>query len=104
MAGTGKTAFSHAAEVHYALPEGDEWSFNAWAPRVIGNDAYVPLCHYSGVEGDPADACWITAGTRSTTTSPNACSSACGPRSGSVAGSRATETLAKIVEEEQRRS
>ena len=50
MAGTGKTAFSHAAEVHYALPEGDEWSFNAWAPRVIGNDAYVPLCHYSGVK------------------------------------------------------
>ena len=48
MAGTGKTAFSHAAEVHYALPEGDEWSFNAWAPRVIGNEAYVPLCHYSG--------------------------------------------------------
>ena len=38
----------HAAEVHYALPEGDEWSFNAWSPRVIGNDAYVPLCHYSG--------------------------------------------------------
>jgi hypothetical protein len=48
MSGTGHTAFSHAAEVHYALPEGDEWSFNAWAPRVIGNDAYVPLCHYSG--------------------------------------------------------
>ena len=48
MAGTGKTAFSHAAEVHYALPEGDEWSFNAWSPRVIGNEAYVPLCHYSG--------------------------------------------------------
>lgn len=47
-AGVGKTAFSHAAEVHYALPEGDEWSFNAWSPRVIGNDAYVPLCHYSG--------------------------------------------------------
>jgi isopropylmalate/homocitrate/citramalate synthase len=48
MSGTGNTAFSHAAEVHYALPEGDEWSFNAWSPRVIGNDAYVPLCHYSG--------------------------------------------------------
>jgi isopropylmalate/homocitrate/citramalate synthase len=48
LAGTGHTAFSHAAEVHYALPEGDEWSFNAWSPRVIGNDAYVPLCHYSG--------------------------------------------------------
>ena len=47
-AGVGKTAFSHAAEVHYALPEGDEWSFNAWSPKVIGNDAYVPLCHYSG--------------------------------------------------------
>jgi isopropylmalate/homocitrate/citramalate synthase len=50
QAGCGHTAFSHAAEVHYALPEGDEWSFNAWAPRVIGNDHYVPLCHYSGVE------------------------------------------------------
>jgi len=48
MSGTGHTAFSHAAEVHYALPEGDEWSFNAWSPRVIGNEAYVPLCHYSG--------------------------------------------------------
>jgi isopropylmalate/homocitrate/citramalate synthase len=47
-AGVGKTAFSHAAEVHYALPEGDEWSFNAWSPKVIGNEAYVPLCHYSG--------------------------------------------------------
>ena len=34
MSGTGQTAFSHAAEVHYALPEGDEWSFNAWSPRV----------------------------------------------------------------------
>jgi 2-isopropylmalate synthase len=48
LAGTGHTAFSHAAEVHYALPEGDEWSFNAWSPKVIGNRAYVPLCHYSG--------------------------------------------------------
>ncbi len=48
LAGTGRTAFSHAAEVHYALPEGDEWSFNAWSPKVIGNSAYVPLCHYSG--------------------------------------------------------
>jgi 2-isopropylmalate synthase len=46
--GVGQTAFSHAAEVHYALPEGDEWSFNAWSPRVTGGTVYVPLCHYSG--------------------------------------------------------
>ena len=48
MTGVGKTAFSHAAEVHYALPEGDEWSFNAWSPAVVGGTHYVPLCHYSG--------------------------------------------------------
>ena len=61
MAGTGQTAFSHAAEVHYALPEGDEWSFNAWAPKVIGNEAYVPLCHYSGpkaIQRRVLDAGW----------------------------------------------
>lgn len=50
LAGVGKTAFSHAAEVHYVLPEGDEWAFNAWAPEVLGNSAYVPTCHYSGPE------------------------------------------------------
>ncbi len=61
MAGTGHTAFSHAAEVHYALPEDDEWSFNAWAPRVIGNESYVPLCHYSGpkaIQRRVLDAGW----------------------------------------------
>ena len=50
MAGVGKTAFSHAAEVHYVLPEDDEWAFNAWSPAVLGNTAYVPTCHYSGTE------------------------------------------------------
>jgi isopropylmalate/homocitrate/citramalate synthase len=48
LAGHGKTAFSHAAEVHYVLPKGDEWSFNAWSPRVLGAKAYIPLCHYAG--------------------------------------------------------
>jgi len=48
MTGVGRTAFSHAAEVHYALPEGDEWSFNAWSPRVTGGTVYVPPFHYSG--------------------------------------------------------
>lgn len=51
MAGVGRTAFSHCAEVHYVLPKGGEWAFNAWAPKVIGNSAYVPLCHYSGPMG-----------------------------------------------------
>ncbi|MFQ5860477.1 MAG: LeuA family protein [Dehalococcoidia bacterium] len=44
----GERSFSHAAEVHYVLPEGDRWSFNAWAPEVAGNRAYIPMCHYSG--------------------------------------------------------
>lgn len=48
LPGTGRTAFSHAAEVHYVLPESDLWSFNAWSPKVLGNTDYVPLCHYSG--------------------------------------------------------
>ena len=48
MAGVGKTAFSHAAEVHYVLPKGDEWSFNAWSPKVLGASAYIPLSHYAG--------------------------------------------------------
>jgi isopropylmalate/homocitrate/citramalate synthase len=48
LAGTGRTAFSHAAEVHYVLPEGDQWSFNAWAPKTLGSTDYVALCHYSG--------------------------------------------------------
>ena len=48
MAGVGKTAFSHAAEVHYVLPKGDLWSFNAWSPAVIGASAYTPLSHYAG--------------------------------------------------------
>jgi isopropylmalate/homocitrate/citramalate synthase len=34
--------------VHYVLPKGGEWAFNAWSPKVIGNRDYVPLCHYSG--------------------------------------------------------
>lgn len=50
LAAVGRTAFSHAAEVHYVLPEDDEWAFNAWAPSVVGNAAYVPTCHYSGPE------------------------------------------------------
>ena len=48
LAGTGKTAFSHAAEVHYVLPADDLWSFNAWSPKVLGNTDFVALCHYSG--------------------------------------------------------
>jgi isopropylmalate/homocitrate/citramalate synthase len=48
MAGVGRTAFSHAAEVHYVLPKGDLWSFNAWSPKVIGGSAYIPLSHYAG--------------------------------------------------------
>ena len=48
MAGSGKTAFSHCAEVHYVLPKGGEWAFNAWSPKFLGNRDYVPLCHYSG--------------------------------------------------------
>ena len=48
LAGTGRTAFSHAAEVHYVLPEDDLWSFNAWSPKVLGNQDKVALCHYSG--------------------------------------------------------
>jgi methanogen homocitrate synthase len=48
LAGVGKTAFSHAAEVHYVLPKGDQWSFNAWAPAVLGAEAYIPLCNYAG--------------------------------------------------------
>ncbi len=48
LAGTGRTAFSHAAEVHYVLPDDDLWSFNAWSPKVLGNRDKVALCHYSG--------------------------------------------------------
>lgn len=48
LTAVGQRAFSHAAEVHYVLPEGDKWSFNAWAPEVVGNKAYVSLCQYSG--------------------------------------------------------
>jgi methanogen homocitrate synthase len=48
LSGHGRTAFSHAAEVHYVLPKGDEWSFNAWSPRVLGAQAYIPLCNYAG--------------------------------------------------------
>ncbi|MDO8472425.1 MAG: hypothetical protein Q7T05_01260 [Dehalococcoidia bacterium] len=48
MAGIGRTAFSHASEVHYVLPEGGEWAKNAWAPATLGNTDYVSLCHYSG--------------------------------------------------------
>ena len=48
LPGTGRTAFSHAAEVHYVLPSDDQWSFNAWAPSVLGNTDKVALCHYSG--------------------------------------------------------
>jgi isopropylmalate/homocitrate/citramalate synthase len=48
LAGTGRTAFSHAAEVHYVLPADDLWSFNAWSPKVLGNTDKVALCHYSG--------------------------------------------------------
>jgi isopropylmalate/homocitrate/citramalate synthase len=48
LPGVGQTAFSHAAEVHYVLHEGGEWAFNAWSPAVVGNRAYVALCHYSG--------------------------------------------------------
>ena len=42
LAGHGRTAFSHAAEVHYVLPKGDEWSFNAWSPRVLGRPGLHP--------------------------------------------------------------
>jgi isopropylmalate/homocitrate/citramalate synthase len=48
LTAVGERSFSHAAEVHYVLPEGDRWSFNAWAPEVVGNKAYVALCQYSG--------------------------------------------------------
>ncbi len=48
MAANGRTAFAHSAEVHYVLPTGGEWAFNAWSPKVIGNRDYVPMCHYSG--------------------------------------------------------
>ena len=48
LPGNGRTAFSHAAEVHYVLPDDDQWSFNAWAPSVLGNTEKVALCHYSG--------------------------------------------------------
>ena len=48
MAGNGRTAFAHSAEVHYVLPTGGEWAFNAWSPKVIGNRDYVPMCNYSG--------------------------------------------------------
>jgi isopropylmalate/homocitrate/citramalate synthase len=48
LPGTGLTAFSHNAEVHYVLPAGDLWSFNAWRPEVLGSNEYVGLCHYSG--------------------------------------------------------
>jgi isopropylmalate/homocitrate/citramalate synthase len=48
LPGNGRTAFSHAAEVHYVLPSDDQWSFNAWAPSVLGNTDKVALCHYSG--------------------------------------------------------
>jgi isopropylmalate/homocitrate/citramalate synthase len=44
----GERAFSHGAEVHYVLPEGDKWSFNAWAPEVVGNKAHVALCQDTG--------------------------------------------------------
>jgi isopropylmalate/homocitrate/citramalate synthase len=46
----GRTAFSHATEVHYfAHDEDGAWAWNSWLPEVVGNDAYVPLCMYSGV-------------------------------------------------------
>jgi isopropylmalate/homocitrate/citramalate synthase len=41
----GRNAFSHAVGVHYVQ---SEWAFNAWKPGVVGNDAYVPLCMFSG--------------------------------------------------------
>jgi isopropylmalate/homocitrate/citramalate synthase len=47
----GDRAFSHAAEVHYVLPESDRWSFNAWAPETVGNQAHIPWCAYSGPYG-----------------------------------------------------
>ncbi len=50
MPGVGRTAFSHSVEVHYVLPKNGEWAFNAWHPKVVGNKAFVPLCHYSGAE------------------------------------------------------
>ncbi|MEE9257640.1 MAG: hypothetical protein V3V56_10800 [bacterium] len=47
----GERAFSHAAEVHYVLPEGDRWSFNAWAPETVGNKSRILWCNYSGPFG-----------------------------------------------------
>ncbi len=44
----GERAFAHGAEVHYVLPEGDRWSFNAWAPETVGNKSHIMWCHYSG--------------------------------------------------------
>lgn len=44
----GERAFAHAAEVHYVLPEGDRWSFNAWGPETVGNRARIMWCMYSG--------------------------------------------------------
>jgi len=44
----GDRSFSHAAEVHYVLPEGDRWSFNAWAPETVGNKSRILWCLYSG--------------------------------------------------------
>ena len=48
LTAVGDRAFSHGAEVHYVLPEGDKWSFNAWSPEVVGNKAHIALCQYSG--------------------------------------------------------
>ena len=85
-----------------ALPEGDEWSFNAWAPKVIGNDAYVPLCHYSGREGHSAPR----AGSR---LGPDrrrggaASARTCAERGTSAAKEPSDRVLEEIVEEEQRR-
>ena len=90
MSGTGQTAFSHAAEVHYALPEGDEWSFNAWSPRVIGNDAYVPLCHYSGPKAIQKKVIEHGLGSDRRRHRATGCSSGSEQRSGSVGASPAT--------------
>ncbi len=48
LSAVGERAFAHAAEVHYVLPEGDRWSFNAWAPETVGNRARIMWCMYSG--------------------------------------------------------
>ena len=81
------------------LPEGDERSFNAWAPRVMTN-AYVraPCTGVKVIEWELAPS---LAGVRSTTRSRSERLSGLHRGQASTAGSRSHRVPVQIVDEEQ---